>query len=145
MSFETSWAEAEMIVFNAICKATGTTEGKQAFRGFVPAMVNVWGLYTGGQGGNEQTGWSPDIVSVHFGAKIEAVFTQRENLLMFTMQVIKALPIANVGKVQCFRIRQGGYSEPVPDLIPLANSDQKATVWTISLGCELVFNTGGRV
>ena len=143
MNFDTAWVEAEQTVFQALCKATNSEENKQAFRGYLPPMVNVWALYTGGQGGNEQTTWSPNVVSLHFGAHIEAAFTKREHALIFSMQVIKALPILNSGNVQNFRIRMGGYSEPKPDLIPAANEKQNIPAWILDIGCELVFNTGG--
>ena len=145
MSFDKSWIDAENIVMARLCKATGSVEGQQATRGFLPPRVNVWALFTGGQGGNEQTTWSPDVVSMHFGAHIDAAFSKREHALQFVMQVVKILPITNDGNVQNFRIRQGGYAEPTPDFVPVANEDKKIPAWLISIGCELVFSTGGRL
>ena len=145
MSFENSWVDAENTVFLALCKATKSVEGQQAYRGYLPPRINVWALFTGGQGGNEQTSWTPDIVSLHFGARIETAFVKREHALIFSMQVLKALPILNSGNVQCFRVRMGGYPEPTPDFIPLANEDKKIPAWLMTINCELVFNTGGRL
>jgi allantoicase len=143
MSFDSAWADAENTVMTELCRATGSTNGKNAFLGYLPPMVNVWALFTGGQGGNEQTTWTPDVVSIHLGARIEAAFAKREHATAFCMQVIKALPITT-GNVQCFRIRMGGYPEPQPDFIPLANEDRKIPAWLLTIGCELVFSTGGR-
>ena len=145
MTFENAWVEAENIVFTELLKATKSVEGQQAYRGYLPPRTNVWALFTGGQGGNEQTSWSPDVVSLHFGARIEAVFSKREYALIFAMQVIKALPILNNKTVQCFRVRQGGYPEPSAEYIPLANEENKVLGWVLTIQCELVFSTGGRL
>jgi len=145
MTFDKAWIEAENIVFTELCRATKSTEGQQAYRGFLPPRTNVWALFTGGQGGNEQTSWSPDVVSLHFGGRIEAVFSKREYALAFAMQIIKALPILNKDNVQCFRVKTGGFPEPVADYIPLANEDNKVLGWVMTIGCELVFSTGGRL
>lgn len=145
MNFDNSWVEAENTVFQALCKATGSTEGKNAVKGYLPPMVNVWALFTGGPGGNEQTTWSPNVVSLHLNARIEAAFVKREHAQIFAMQVIKALPILNSGNVQNFRVKMGGFPEPAADLIPVANEDKRIPAWFITIGCELVFSTGGRL
>lgn len=144
MSFEQSWVDAENTVMEALCKATGSVEGKQAFRGYLPPMVNVWALYTGGPGGNEQTTWPANVVSLHIKSRIEAAFAKREHAQVFAMQVVKALPILNNENVQNFRISMGGFPEPVADYVPIANEDKKILAWTFAMGCELVFSTGGR-
>lgn len=143
MSFDKSWADAEKIVMRALCKATGAIEGQQAFRGYLPPVLNAYALFTGGQGGNEQTSWSPNVVSVHFGARIEMVFAQREHLQVFTMQVLKVLPLVEA-PVQSFRVRQGGYPDPKFEYVPVGNEGKPAPAWTATIGCELVFSTGGR-
>jgi len=145
MNFDNAWVEAESTVFNALCKATGSVEGKQAFRGYIPPIVNAWALYTGGPGGNEQTTWAPDVVSVHIAARIEAAFAQRPHALVFSMQIVKALPILNSGNVQNFRIKMGGFPEPQADFVPVANEAKKVLAWTLNMQCELVFSTGGRL
>ena len=78
-------------------------------------------------------------------SRLSAVFAKREHALTFSMQVVKALPILNVGNVQCFRIRQGGYPAPLVDGVPLANEKDLVPAVTFSIGCELVFSTGGRL
>lgn len=145
MSFDDSWVRAENTVMARLCAGTHSTEGQQAYRGFLPPRINVWGLFTGGQGGNEQTTWPPDVTSVHFGARIEAQFAKREHAQIFTMQVIKALPIESEDNVQWFRIRQGGLPDPVLDYIPLANEQNVIPAFLLTIGCELVFTTGGRL
>lgn len=145
MSFESSWGDAEKTVFQKLCAATHSTEGQQAYRGYLPPRINVWALHTGGQGGNEQTTWSPNVVSVHLGARIEASFAKREHALIFGMQVVKALPILNEGNVQNFRIRQGGFPEPTLNYVPLANHDKDVAAFEMKIDCELVFSTGGRL
>ena len=143
MSFEISWQDAENTVMDTLLAATGGRVGVDAFQGYLPPVANCWALFTGGQGGNEQTSWHPSASSMHFGARILSQWVKRENALKHVMQVLQVLPLTNTGNVQNFRVRMGGYPEPQVDMLPLAN-DKKVMLWTVEIGCELVFSTGGR-
>lgn len=145
MNFESSWADAEQIVYGHLLTATNSQDRKQAFRGYLPAMVNIWMLNTGGSGNNEQTVWTPDIRSIHVPALIVGQFGARERALEFGMQVVKALPIENVENVQVFRIALGGFPEIKPDVVAAGNEEQKFLVHAVTIRCELVFSTGGRL
>ena len=145
MSFETSWAEAEQTVYQHLLTATNSQDRKNAFLGYLPAMVNVWSLTTGGSRNNEQTLWSTDIVSIHFPGQIIGQFASREAAQQFGMQVIKALPLLNSGGVQNFRVAQGGSPEIKPDVVEVGNEGKKFLVFAVSIGCDFVFSTGGRL
>lgn len=142
-TFEASWATAEAAVFAILLAGTASTEKKTAFRGYLPAMLDVWSLTTGPGGGNEQSTWAPTKASVHILGAIRGVFGDRERAMQFVMQCARVLPIANHGNVQTFRIRIGGWPEVMAEPYDLANERQRVLAFTVNIGCELVFNTGG--
>lgn len=146
MSFETSWTEAAKTVMRELCKATDAKENQQAFRGYEPHMLNFWTLYTGGEGGNIQTSWTPDKPVLHLNARIVGTYQKLDIAEQMAMKIVKALPMQNIDNVHCFRIRAGGFPEPQYEDVPIANTNNKrgtvlAVVWTIS--CDFVFTTGG--
>lgn len=145
MIFETSWAEAEQTVYQHLLTATNSQDRKNAFLGYLPAMVNVWSLNTGGSRNNEQTLWATDIVSIHFPGQIIGQFASREAAQQFGMQVIKALPLLNSGGVQNFRVAQGGSPEIKPAVVEVGNEGKKFLVFAVVIGCDFVFSTGGRL
>lgn len=145
MSFESSWNDAELIVYRRLLVATGSEDKRNAFRGFLPAMLNVWMLNTGGSRNNEHTLWTPNIVSIHTPAEIVGQFAERDDALQTAMRIVKALPIAGESNVQCFRIAQGGFPEIQPEVIPVGNESKKFLVHTFTIDCDLVFSTGGRI
>lgn len=145
MSFDSSWTEAEQTVYRHLLTETGSVDRKNAFLGLLPAMVNVWMLNTGGTGNNEQTLWTPDVVSIHMPAEITGQFTAREHTQEFVMQVFKALPLANQGNVQVFRVALGGAPEVKPEVVAAGNEERKYLVYAATIRCDLVFSTGGRL
>jgi hypothetical protein len=146
--FDTSWSRAEAAVYAHLVDVTGAVDRKSAFLGYLPEMVNVWALNTG-KSGNEQTLWSPDIVSVHLQAELVGQFAERARAQSWGMQIVRALPFKNLGteegNVQSFRIRQGGFQEPQLDFVELPNEKGRIPVFSLVIGCELVFSTGGRL
>jgi len=142
--FDASWSEAEAAVFRKLCAAANSDPEKNAFLGYLPPMVNVWSLTTGPDGGNAQTLWTPSVVSVHIQATIEGVFADRAKAQAFVMACVRSMhAMGGADGVQAFRVRQGGFPEPKPERIQVANSDRYHLVWRVMIGCELVFSTGG--
>lgn len=142
-AFAQSWTQAEQTVYARLLKATGTEDKKTAFLGYLPAMADIWAFNTGPGGGSEQTLWSPSIVSVHLKASIRGVFRRREDALTFVMRVVRAQPMESVENVQCFRIRRDGFPEPKGEPMAFGNEKQLYLVFTVDIGCEIVFKTGG--
>ena len=134
-----SWAEAEMTVYLKLLTATGHTDKKNAFLGYMPPMLNAWVFSTGPGGGNEQTTWPPTKTSFHIQASIIGHFTERTAAQAFVMKVAYILPILNEDRVQCFRIRIGGFPEPMPEIRSVGNENRQFLVHTVEIGCELVF------
>ena len=136
----------------ALCKATNATEKENAFKGYLPPLLNVWALFTGGDGGDVRTTWTPDIVSLHLNARIEAQFNERAKAQEFTMQIVKACAtLSGVDKVQDFRVAEGGIPEPEHAFLPVANEGTEGggddttdvLVWVIDMQFDFVFSTGG--
>jgi hypothetical protein len=141
--FVESWIQAEQLVYLKLIEATGTQDKKSAFLGYKPAnMVNVWSLHTGPSGNNEQTTWVPAKGTIHVHARIEATFANRADAQRFIMRCVRVMPIKD-GIVQAFRIRLGGFPEPVPGAMELGNENKSFLVYDVVIGCELVWNTGG--
>lgn len=146
MDFVNAWHEAEQIVYSHLLEATGSTDKKNAFLGFLPSMVNIWTLNTGGSSSNEQTLWAPDIVTIAFPAEIFGQFADRREAQGFAMRIIKALPLENERNVHVFRIAVGGAPQVGPDVIPAGNEgSKKFLVHTVTIHCDFVFSTGGRL
>jgi len=141
--FEDSWATAEETVYLRLIAATQSQDKKNAFLGYLPAMINVWSLSTGPGGGNEQTTWTPTKGTVHVHADIMGVYANRKDAQRFVMACAKIMPISNDGNVTHFRIRIGGWPEPQSDVIELGNEKKRVLVWSVRIGCELVWATGG--
>ena len=145
MTFEESWTEAEKTVYEHLLAATDSRDKENAYLGVLPHMVNVWRLDTGGSGGNEQTTWSPDVVSIHMPADIVGQFTDRDAAQAFAMQVIKALPLTGEDNVQNFRIANGGMPTIEPDAIDAGGESKKFLVYVVTIRFDFVFSTGGRL
>lgn len=134
------WAQAEDAVFKRLCEATGTEPKKNAFQGFLPPVANVWALKVGG-GGDVRNTWTAPIYELHMDSDIEALFLERAPAQKFALKILQALPILRVENVQCFRLRLGGQPDIKFKDVQLANEQSERYVWTVSLGCEIVFNT----
>lgn len=134
------WGQAEDAVFDALCLATGCQAKKNAFQGYLPPIGNTWALKVGG-GGDVRNTWTAPITELRMDADIEGIFLERERAQQFALKVLQALPISRIKNVQMFRLKTGG----MPDIkfkdITLGNESSARLVWTISIGCEIVFNT----
>jgi hypothetical protein len=134
------WKTAEDTVFKLLCLATGCQERKHAFQGYLPPIGNTWALKVGG-GGHVQNTWTAPITELIMDADIEGCFLDRPLAQVFALSILKALPITRKENVQCFRLRTGG----MPDIKflekTLGNESAPRIVWTVTIGCEIVFNT----
>lgn len=137
---ENPWGQAEDAVFKALVSATGTEAKKNAFQGYLPPVGNTWALKVGG-GGDVRNTWTAPITELRMDADIEGLFLERERAQQFALKVLRALPIMRVENVQVFRLKTGG----MPDIkfkdVTLGNETSTRIVWTVTIGCEIVFNT----
>jgi hypothetical protein len=137
------WKKAENAVFKLLCTATGTEAKKNAFQGYLPPAGNVWALKMGG-GGDVRNTWTAPITELRMDADIEGMFLERERAQQFALKVLQCLPIMRVENVQMFRLRTGG----MPDIkfkdVTMGNETDVRIVWTVTIGCEIVFNTVDR-
>lgn len=137
------WGQAEDAVFKRLCEATGTEPKKNAFIGFLPPLPNVWALKIGG-GGDVRNTWTAPITELRMDADIEALALERVVAQKFALKLLAALPISRIENVQCFRLRAGGQADIKYREITLANEQTERYVWTVTIGCEIVFNTVDR-
>jgi hypothetical protein len=137
------WKKAENAVFKLLCAATGTEAKKNAFQGYLPPAGNVWALKMGG-GGDVRNTWTAPITELRMDADIEGMFLERERAQVFALKVLQSLPIMRVENVQMFRLRTGG----MPDIkfkdVTMGNETEVRIIWTVTIGCEIVFNTVDR-
>jgi len=138
------WKQAEDAVFVQLLKATASTAKKNAFQGYLPPVGNVWALKVGG-GGDVRNTWTAPITELRMDAEIEAIYQERARAQEFALKVLQALPILRIANVQCFRMRTGGMPDVRFKEVTLANMDAPVIVWSVSIGCEIVFNTVERV
>lgn len=141
MSFlDNPWSQAENAVFKALIAATGAEEKKTAFLGYLPPVGNVWALKVGG-GGDVRNTWTAPITELRMDADIEGIFLTRERAQLFALSVLEALPILRTSNVQCFRLKTGGMPDVKFKEVTFANEERARIVWSVSIGCEIVFNT----
>lgn len=140
---ENPWAKAEVAVFTALTVATSTTPKKNAFQGYLPPVGDVWALKVGG-GGDVRNTWTAPITELRMDADIEGLFVERAGAQLFVSKVLQVLPIQRVENVQWFRLRQGGMPNIKFTEVTIANTDNKVIMWSVSIGCDIVFNTTDR-
>lgn len=136
-----SWKLAERTVFDAICNATDSAEGQQAYLGAVPdGAFNVWSLDSGG--GDGRILWNETPTDMRMQAYIDGVFISRDSAQEFALCVIGALPILGVENVQCFRVASDGMPVIKTDFVPVKN-DSKAErpLSRLSMKFDFVFRT----
>ena len=152
-NFLNSWTRAERAAYDRLVAATKSQDGKDAYLGFLPpGGINVWALTSGASGGNEQTLWAPEITTLHLQADAECHYAVREAAQAWTMAILQALPygnstLADPGNLVTARVRLEGMPQPITlEPIQLANeTDRPQWLWTMRLGLEIVFLTGGRL
>lgn len=134
-----SWALAERAAFEHLLGATGSTEGKNAFLGALPeGSFDVWMLTSGG--GDAQTLWQDTPTDMLTTVRVEGVFRERSGAQRLTMMIVAALPLRSKLNIQCLRIAEGGFPEPVPDRMALANDAAPGRrVWRAEIGMEMAF------
>lgn len=134
------WKQAEEAVFKVLVHATGHEAKKTAFLGFLPPVGNVWALKVGG-GGDVRNTWTAPITELRMDADIEAIFTDRTKAQEFALEILNALPILRISNVQCFRLKTGGMPDVKFKEVTFGNEEKPRLVWSVSIGCEIVFNT----
>lgn len=140
---ENPWKQAEDAVFKVLVEATGAEAKKTAFQGFLPPAGNVWALKVGG-GGDVRNTWTAPITELQMDADIEGIFLKREEAQLFALSVLQALPILRLSNVQCFRLKTGGMPDVKFKEVTFANEEKARLVWSVSIGCDIVFNTVDR-
>jgi len=140
MNYIDSWATAERTVFNLLVTATASTEGQNAFLGgfLPPGIYEFWIFDTGGDGGQAAAPNAAPI-SVRIPCDIIGLFQERATAQTWACKVLQAIPIKSIGNVQTFYI-EGGIPQPLPQPIPIANSDEDALMWKIAFKAVMVFD-----
>jgi len=140
MLYSASWSTAERTAFDALIVAAGSTEGKDAFLGLLPAgAFNVWMFSTGGGGITACKGYSS--ISLAIPAVADGLFDERADAQIWVMKVVQALPVIASGNVQRFFV-DGAIPKPELMPIPLANdARESALLWKVTLNFTLVFDT----
>ena len=134
------WGVAETAVFKLLCEGTGTEAKRTAFLGFIPPSPNVWALKVGG-GDDVRNTWTAPITELHMAADIEGVFLERADARKFALKVLALLPLKRMDNVQVFRLRSGGMPDVKITEMTFANETAVRYAWSVSIGCEIVFNT----
>jgi hypothetical protein len=151
----TSFTNAKATVFGLLLTATGTTNGKNAFNGYLPAAFDVWAITFGGGGDVRNTWNQKPPTELHLNADIEGVFRDQDAADLCGMQIIGALSMMRLKKdgtaatgsddilIQCCRMRSGGQIDVAlgPKLIANEGDGAPIMVWILKIGLELVFNT----
>ena len=142
-TFESAWAEAEAAVFDKLTAATKTEAGKSAHIGD-PGIVNAWFFEWGAITDEKAHLLVADVGTLFIPATVSCKYQRRADAQAWAMRVVRALPL-NMGdenNVVCLRVREVGAL--TSETVPLKN-DQKTLVWTLDIGLDIVFETGGRV
>jgi hypothetical protein len=148
-TFEASWARAEAALYEALLLATKTRDQAGAFLGRLPPnRTDAWGLASGPLQAAVAT-WAPEISQVCIQVDLLASYRSRPILQAWAMAVMKALPFGNTtaspaGNVATARIRENGWGAIEDEAVRLANEQHDTIAWTMTIGLEMVFTTGGR-
>jgi len=143
---ETSWADAERIVFDMLLTKTGATEGKNAWLGMLPpGVTNCWSLNTGG--GDARSTWAGDgcYGSLRIGGEIRGRYQVRADAQKLASQLIDLLSekknFFHIKHLQWFRIASGGMPTVQSDTFVPANSQGKVRgCYIVTIGCEMIYN-----
>lgn len=134
------WGTAEDVVFKILCEGTGYAEKRQAFLGFLPPVKNVFALKIGG-GGDVSNTWTAPITELRMDADIEGIFEDRKIARLMAWKILNCLPIRRIANIQTFSLRNGGQADIKSKGMVLANETEERLVWTLTIGCSIVFNT----
>ena len=144
-TFITSWPQAERRAFEKLVEATDSAEGRNAFLGRNPGVVNAWHFES--QPINdigESVLFSKDIQTMGIPYRAECAFLKREDCQTWMMRIMRALPLINdeESNVACFRHRSIGTI--TPGTVTFKNEEKTVSVWSLEIGFDLVFVTGGK-
>ena len=143
--FEDAWTEAEQRAFQYITEATQTVENKSAFLGSNPGILNAWHLeHAAMDEGVESVLLSGDQPSIAMPYQATGAFTKRDACQKWFMRMLAAMPLRTDkdSNVALLRIRHHGAIEESE--VDVANNKQSVRVWSLTLGLDLVFATGGK-
>lgn len=141
--FKDSWALAELDVFQRLCTATSSEEGREAYRGAVPdGSYNTWALNT--FGGDGRTLWQSVPSTIKVDATLTGRFLSRSAAQSFAMLVIGALPIRDPAdtNVHVFRVARDGMPTVEVQELPVSNDRQRTRdLHVLTMRFEFVFRT----
>ena len=144
-TFITSWPQAERRAFEKLIEATDSAEGRNAFLGRNPGVVNAWHFES--QPINdigESVLFSKDVQTIGIPYRAECAFLKREDCQTWMMKIMRGLPLHDdeESNVACFRHRSVGTI--IYSTVEFANEQKSVGVWTLEIGFDLVFITGGK-
>jgi len=144
-TFTTSWKEAERRAFEKLVEVTKTEEGRNAWLGRNPGVVNAWHLESQPITDiGESVLFSQDIQTIGIPYRAVGTYLNREDCQQWMMMVMRGLPLNDddESNVACFRHRSAGMI--TYDTVNVTNEQVPVGVWSLEIGLDLVFVTGGK-
>lgn len=145
VSFETAWTEAERRAYGVLVAAAGSTDGRDAFLGRNPGILNAWhfaSLDVTNIG--ESVLLARDLPSLGIPYYAECAYLNRDRCQEWAMRVIAGLPLVQdeLSNIALFRINGIGGIENTA--VNVKNETQPVDLWGLRLTFDLVFATGGK-
>lgn len=144
-SFETAWTEAERTAFERLLAAAGGVEGRDAFLGRNPGVINAWHCASEPVTNiGEEVLLAFDLPSLGIPYYAECSYLSRARCQEWAMRIIGGMPLAQDAdsNVALFRVNAIGEIAVVER--DVANEPNPVSVWTLRLGFDLVMSTGGK-
>jgi len=144
-TFEKAWYEAEQRAFEKLVEAAGSEEGRSAFLGRNPGILNAWHFESKPVTDiGESVLLARDLPSLGVPYRALGVFLKREDCQSWAMRIIKGLPLIkdNDSNIALFRVNE--LNQIKHSTAEVANEKAAVNVWEMEIGFDLVFATGGK-
>lgn len=143
-TFETSWQEAERRSFEILLGAAGSIEGRDAFLGANPGIINGWHLEPLPIGESQLSLLAPDCPAIYVKMLADGIWLKRDAAMSFAMRLLKGLPVERdeSSNVACLRVRS--ISGPEREDVDFKNEKAPVQCWRVSVVLDLAFETGGK-
>lgn len=150
MTIQEAWDSAEKKVFDELCAALQSEEGRDAFRGYLPVdRADVWGLASGGGVNGIEKMWdtngrAPCTATQICNAVAMCVYSERSQAMQWAGKIVAALGdtknMYQKGNVFCFRMLE---QPSQPEIVDLNQEDPENPLpaWMVTIPFELVYIT----
>ena len=139
-SFDAALTEAEHAAFAVLYAATGTEPGRTALLAYNPGAVDAWTFELDVPTAVESIRDAPDLPAIAWVARATCRFRHRARAQSWIMQIIRALPIRDIGVLKHLRVVD--VSGVV--LQEFAVGSRAQQLWTATITMDTVFVTGGK-